>query len=543
MFINSFFFSEQEDTLSFSPFAVYSDLSLTIIGVFVNIFLCYTLIKNSFKTKDSESYSLLWVCFDVVVDTLHYTQYSGNIGSVIEKWGSYKEVSPYVALIAQILGFVYSLFDIIGTSSILYFVFKKRKKLKMFLYFLIVFISSQLLAIPFFIGGVVSDIWWFIIPVIISLGLVLGILGQDIKSFLTKDTFSLSFKYLIGLFFLNIFWFCEDTAQLFTIGEKGLIANCVSDIIVIFLGLFLIFLKLQEIKCTIPYILKHNDTKKISALDFILKNIKTLQKDDILYIVNIKSRISKNLNFFIETKKNEKFQVKLKKLKRNELAQKSKIFKILKDNNLLFFDKETGSYIKKWTYGHELLKWEAGSTKTLKKVAAEIEKFHHPPNLVNGVKRFEGFDIRESNFENFDEKIIIAYKNLIKRYRKLANVFSHQSLWRKNIIINYKRVFFLDEDDACMNNKYWDFANYIRAENLGHSEIKKFVRYANLYESTLIDMCYINAVWFYNYLIEEFDSCQKNRNLLFKTKKIIHRYLKLVIQTELEKRIFRKIEE
>jgi hypothetical protein len=94
-----------------------------------------------------------------------------------------------------------------------------------------------------------------------------------------------------------------------------------------------------------------------------------------------------------------------------------------------------------------------------------------------------------------------------------------------------------------MNNKYWDFANYIRAENLGHSEIKKFVRYANLYESTLIDMCYINAVWFYNYLIEEFDSCQKNRNLLFKTKKIIHRYLKLVIQTELEKRIFRKIEE
>jgi hypothetical protein len=82
-------------------------------------------------------------------------------------------------------------------------------------------------------------------------------------------------------------------------------------------------------------------------LDFILKNIKTLQKDDILYIVNIKSRISKNLNFFIETKKNEKFQVKLKKLKRNELAQKSKIFKILKDNNLLFFDKETGSYIKK----------------------------------------------------------------------------------------------------------------------------------------------------------------------------------------------------
>lgn len=411
----------------------------------------------------------------------------------------------------------------------------------MFLYYLFVVICSQIIAIPFFFEFT-RKVWWYVIPLVISSSTIFAILAQDIKSFLTKDTFSMSFKYLIGLVFLNIFWFFEDMMQFFAIGQNGLIINCFADIIIIILSLLLLGMKLNEIKCTPAFFIKHNDTKRKNALSFLVNNLKEMKQEDILYIDIIKKGISENENFFIEMNDGDKYQVKLRKLRRYNLQHSKKIFRIIENESILYFDKKTGSYIKKWIKGHELLPWEANNTNTIKFVAKEIEKFHHPPNLVNGVKKFQGYEIKDSNFSEFDEKITIAYKNLVLRYKKLANVFSHNSLWRKNIIINSSRAFFLDEDDASMNNKYWDFANYIRAEGLGKNEIKKFVKYANLYESTLIDMCYINSVWFYNYIKNEFDATRKINKILKKTKKTILKFFKMVVQTELEKRIFKKIE-
>jgi len=533
-----------------SKFSVYSDFFLTCFGIILELFLTISIVKDTLKKKDTESYAWMWMIFDSCDMMLRYSQYSGNLFSVLGSKGEYEAagVSYIFPLLSQVFSYIYSSGDIIAISFVLYYKFNKNKKLNVFWYIFIVLICSQIFAIPFYFRAV-SEYWWFVNPILVGLAAICAIGGQNIKAIVTKDTYSLSFKYLLGLSLLNIFWFAEDLFQFFVVGEDGLQFVCLADLICLALTILLFFVKFKEIKCTTPYILKHHVRDKVIPLNFFLNHTKKLEEKDVLYVENLKGGITNNDNYLIELQDDTKYQIKIKYRRDKKMISNCyKVNKIINDPNITYFDKETGSYIKKWIPGHELYKWEAGSTRMLRRVAEEIEKFHKLKKTnVKGLLKHDYYEsISKQNFSDFDEKILTAYYNLVKRFENQALVFSHNDLNHRNIIVKSRKIAFIDTEWTCLNNKYWDYANYIREENLTKKEIIKFANYASIDLSKLIEMYFINSVYCYNWISDlDFDNSSKLRGLKYRNKciKSMLRSFEMVKINELNKKLFKEIED
>ena len=181
-----------------------------------------------------------------------------------------------------------------------------------------------------------------------------------------------------------------------------------------------------------------NDIKSVIRLDFDLPNWLQNQRSSELYILN-----------FLKDKR--------------------------QDQNVLYYDLNSGILIREFHEGKKILDDEIRKKENLISLGDEIKKVHE----------IETENFALNDFKSVVENYRLILKNKIKNdhfldqgfkifdslsYENEFKIFSHNDLTLGNILWN-KKCFFIDWEYASMNSPYFDLASIISSYNLNNKEI------------------------------------------------------------------------
>jgi len=181
-----------------------------------------------------------------------------------------------------------------------------------------------------------------------------------------------------------------------------------------------------------------NDIKSVIRLDFDLPNWLQNQRSSELYILN-----------FLKDKR--------------------------QDQNVLYYDLDSGILIREFHEGKKILDDEIRKKENLISLGDEIKKVHE----------IETENFALNDFKSVVENYRLILKNKIKNdhyldqgfkifdslsYENEFKIFSHNDLTLGNILWN-KKCFFIDWEYASMNSPYFDLASIISSYNLNDKEI------------------------------------------------------------------------
>ena len=181
-----------------------------------------------------------------------------------------------------------------------------------------------------------------------------------------------------------------------------------------------------------------NDIKSVIRVDFDLPNWLQNQRSSELYILN-----------FLKDKR--------------------------QDQNVLYYDLDSGILIREFHEGKKILDDEIRKKENLISLGYEIKKVHE----------IETENFALNDFKSVVENYRLILKNKIKNdhfldqgfkifdslsYENEFKIFSHNDLTLGNILWN-KKCFFIDWEYASMNSPYFDLASIISSYNLNDKEI------------------------------------------------------------------------
>ncbi|MDB2410941.1 phosphotransferase [Gammaproteobacteria bacterium] len=181
-----------------------------------------------------------------------------------------------------------------------------------------------------------------------------------------------------------------------------------------------------------------NDIKSVIRVDFDLPNWLQNQRSSELYILN-----------FLKDKR--------------------------QDQNVLYYDLDSGILIREFHEGKKILDDEIRKKENLISLGDEIKKVHE----------IETENFALNDFKSVVENYRLILKNKIKNdhfldqgfkifdslsYENEFKIFSHNDLTLGNILWN-KKCFFIDWEYASMNSPYFDLASIISSYNLNDKEI------------------------------------------------------------------------
>ncbi|MDA8798526.1 phosphotransferase [Gammaproteobacteria bacterium] len=181
-----------------------------------------------------------------------------------------------------------------------------------------------------------------------------------------------------------------------------------------------------------------NDIKSVIRVDFDLPNWLQNQRSSELYILN-----------FLKDKR--------------------------QDQNVLYYDLDSGILIREFHEGKKILDDEIRKKENLISLGDEIKKVHE----------IETENFALNDFKSVVENYRLILKNKIKNdhfldqgfkifdslsYENEFKIFSHNDLTLGNILWN-KKCFFIDWEYASMNSPYFDLASIISSYNLNNKEI------------------------------------------------------------------------
>lgn len=181
-----------------------------------------------------------------------------------------------------------------------------------------------------------------------------------------------------------------------------------------------------------------NDIKSVIRVDFELPNWLQNQRSSELYILN-----------FLKDKR--------------------------QDQNVLYYDLDSGILIREFHEGKKILDDEIRKKENLISLGDEIKKVHE----------IETENFALNDFKSVVENYRLILKNKIKNdhyldqgfkifdslsYENEFKIFSHNDLTLGNILWN-KKCFFIDWEYASMNSPYFDLASIISSYNLNNKEI------------------------------------------------------------------------
>ncbi len=161
----------------------------------------------------------------------------------------------------------------------------------------------------------------------------------------------------------------------------------------------------------------------------------------------------------------------------NEYLKSGVIENISKKNvtpNILFYEKKIGLLI------YEYIEKESKNkiVKNIQSIGEQLKKFHQ----IKFNKRTKTYKdqfnlyINKLNSEsknNYLKEAIELFNDL--KVHENENVFSHNDLNAKNILMSKNNIFFIDFEYSSINNKYFDISKIIDSLNLNNSEISKFL--------------------------------------------------------------------
>ena len=161
----------------------------------------------------------------------------------------------------------------------------------------------------------------------------------------------------------------------------------------------------------------------------------------------------------------------------NEYLKSGVIENISKKNvtpNILFYEKKIGLLI------YEYIEKESKNkiVKNIQSIGEQLKKFHQ----IKFNKRTKTYKdqfnlyINKLNSEsknNYLKDAIELFNDL--KVHENENVFSHNDLNAKNILMSKNNIFFIDFEYSSINNKYFDISKIIDSLNLNNSEISKFL--------------------------------------------------------------------
>ena len=161
----------------------------------------------------------------------------------------------------------------------------------------------------------------------------------------------------------------------------------------------------------------------------------------------------------------------------NEYLKSGVIENISKKNvtpNILFYEKKIGLLI------YEYIEIESKNkiVKNIQRIGEQLKKFHQ----IKFNKRTKTYKdqfnlyINKLNSEsknNYLKEAIELFNDL--KLHENENVFSHNDLNAKNILMSKNNIFFIDFEYSSINNKYFDISKIIDSLNLNNSEISKFL--------------------------------------------------------------------
>src|SRR6056300_608573 len=181
-----------------------------------------------------------------------------------------------------------------------------------------------------------------------------------------------------------------------------------------------------------------NDIKSVIRVDFDLPNWLQNQRSSELYVLN-----------FLKDKR--------------------------QDQNVLYYDLDSGILIREFHEGKKILDDEIRKKENLISLGDEIKKVHE----------IETENFALNDFKSVVENYRLILKNKIKNdhfldqgfkifdslsYENEFKIFSHNDLTLGNILWN-KKCFFIDWEYASMNSPYFDLASTISSYNLNDKEI------------------------------------------------------------------------
>ncbi len=227
------------------------------------------------------------------------------------------------------------------------------------------------------------------------------------------------------------------------------------------------------------------------ALDFFIEKT-NYKRGEIFCIKKIHYGYC-NESYLVHMNNSDSFQVRISH--NNNLIdrkQEKKIIDLLNLKWFIYFEKDTGNYIKKWIPGKTLNKFQASSKKTLFELNEKIKQIQET--------KIEGCELTKFDYFKYSNNTGKDADTFIKLYTKIVGqlpkqfVLSHGDLNKLNILIHKKQLTFIDWEWACLNNIYWDYANYIYECNLSRRKIKFIASInKNLDYETLLKQVFVAA--------------------------------------------------
>lgn len=181
-----------------------------------------------------------------------------------------------------------------------------------------------------------------------------------------------------------------------------------------------------------------------------------------------------NISFKVLDNNNNLFQVRIGM--NNEYVNRhneKNILKNIKDKNYIYFDENSGNAIKKWISG-DMLEDNQVDLSFLIKLNKKINKYHKKkikyPIITHNYFEFE------NTFQYINKKFIDEYIDIINSHKNDKLVLSHNDLNPKNLIVNNKKLYFIDFEWGRINYEWYDICNFIREVDIDIEIVKKFAK-------------------------------------------------------------------
>jgi thiamine kinase-like enzyme len=172
---------------------------------------------------------------------------------------------------------------------------------------------------------------------------------------------------------------------------------------------------------------------------------------------------------------------------------------LINDKVYLYFDIKSGDAIKKWVIGDNPSFQQVCSSTFLKAFAKTLNKLHDIDTKNKKVLKHDYLDCLKKAKLPAQHRTI--YLSLIKQYKNLPLVLSHNDLSAENLIYTSKhQVIFIDYEWSRLNNQYWDVANFIREANLPINKIKELSSYLKVKNiKALLNFVYLSTNYAYQW--------------------------------------------
>lgn len=214
----------------------------------------------------------------------------------------------------------------------------------------------------------------------------------------------------------------------------------------------------------------------------------------------------------------QSFQIRIGK--NNDVVNRKNEFNVIKTLNIkevIFFDVNNGNMIKTWIPGETPTQI---SDQFIAQLINKINDFHKIKPKIK-IETHDYFNCFKKLKNQIEDKYLSLYKELVNSVVDYNDfVLSHNDLNYHNIVVTKEnKLVFIDFEWSNLNDKYWDFANFIREFDLSFDELKRIsnsfkeLNYEKLIKFIYICICY-SVQW--TYCVKETSSIIWYRNKTYK---------------------------